>query len=255
MHGLMSAQVQEIVATVHSVPSSLRLTDEFGGRVTALSVDETSTANMDAVRGAGVVLIAVKPRYIVELLGQIATALAHDAIVVSVAAGVKLETYQRLLPQGTAIVRAMPNTPSIVGKGLAGIVVPEGVSAEQAVLARALFESVGSVVQISEDQIDALGAVSGSGPAYFYYFVEQLTEAAVQLGFDQATAALLVEAAFTGSAALLEAGDKSPEQLRKQVTSPGGTTMEAVAVFESAAWADTAKRAFDAAIAKSQLLG
>lgn len=255
IHGLLSAETEAIVATVHSVESARRLEQEFGGRVAALAIDENAEANLDAVRGAGVVLVAVKPRYVAELLAEIAPALAPGVVVVSVAAGVRLETYAEALPAGTAVVRAMPNTPSLVGKGLAGIVVPEGVSGAQAELARALFQSVGEVVDIREDEIDALAAVSGSGPAYFYLFVEKLTEAAMELGFDGATAVRLVSSTFVGSAALLEASGRSASELRAQVTSPGGTTMEAVAVFETGGWTDLATRAFDAAVEKAKLLG
>lgn len=254
MHGLMSATTDGIVATVQSTAHARRIETGFGGRVTALAIEEVPDANVEAVLGAGVVLVAVKPKYVPGLLAEIAPVLAEGALVVTVAAGVTLETYYRILPPTTAVVRAMPNTPSVVGKGLAGLVIPGDVAETQAALARALFESVGRVVEIPEEQIDALAAVSGSGPAYFYYFVEQLTEAAAALGFDEVTAAALVEATFVGSAALLEAGDRSPAQLRQQVTSPGGTTMEAVAVFETAGWAETARRAFDAAVLKAKVL-
>lgn len=255
IRGLVDASASSIVATVHTAESARALEADLGAGVTAIAVDENPSANVEAVRGAGVVLIAVKPRYVREVLAEIAPALADGVVVVSVAAGVMLDAYHQALPAGTAVVRVMPNTPSLVGKGIAGIVIPEGVTAEQASLARALFESVGEVVEIREDEIDALAAVSGSGPAYFYLFVEQLTAAAIQLGFDEATAARLVESTFSGSAALLDAGERTPAELRQQVTSPGGTTMEAVAVFEAADGIATAKAAFDAAIAKAEVLG
>lgn len=253
IHGLLSSPTAEIAATVNSAASAGALDAEFGGRVRVVAA-EAGDANASAVRGARIVVVAVKPRYVAEVVAEVAPHLDPSAIVVSVAAGVTIDAIRALLPTGTAVVRVMPNTPSLVGKGISGVVFSESVTPAQAELVRALFRTIGDVVDIPEAKIDALAAVSGSGPAYFYLFVEKLTEAAADLGFDADTARRLVDATFVGSAALLAASDRSPAELRAQVTSPGGTTMEAVAVFETGGLVELAARAYDAAIAKAKLL-
>jgi pyrroline-5-carboxylate reductase len=128
----------------------------------------------------------------------------------------------------------MPNTPSVVRRGVTGLAAGSRASADDTALVRALFETVGAVVQVPEEQIDALSTISGSGPAYVFFLIERLTEAARHLGFEETEARLMVEQTFLGAAELLAASDVGPEELRRRVTSPNGTTERAIAVMEQA---------------------
>ncbi len=222
--------------------------------VVAYANEADPDANRKAVRGAGVVILAVKPWAIQDLLREMADDLAPGAIVVSVAAGIATRSLEALTPAGVAVVRAMPNTPSLVGRGVTGLA--GGGSAGPAVVdtVRRVFETVGRVLVIDEDRMDALGAVSGSGPAYLFFFVEQLTDAARRLGFSDAEARLMAEGTVTGAAELLARSGEDPAELRRRVTSPNGTTERAIGVLQGADYAETFDRALAAAIARSEEL-
>ncbi|MGN6203494.1 pyrroline-5-carboxylate reductase [Humibacter sp.] len=240
-----------IVVTNRSARSAESLAENG---VTSLATEDHPGANRTAVTGAGIVLIAVKPPMVPDLLAEIADALEPDAIVVSVAAGVPVSRFEELLPASVAVVRSMPNTPAIVGKAVTGVSAGTRSSSEQVALVRELFETVGTVVEVPESQLDALSTISGSGPAYVFYLIEQLTAAAISKGFTPEQAAELVEGTFIGAAALLDASDATPEQLRIQVTSPKGTTERAVAVLQDADLESVFDRATDAALARAREL-
>lgn len=203
------------------------------GRATALSVERDPDANRVAVSGADVVVIAVKPYMIDDLLPTIADALEPGAVVITVAAGIRSERFRPVLPASVAVVRAMPNTPSAVGRGVVGLVTDPAVPADAMATARALLEPLGEVVDVSADQLDGIVAISGSGPAYVFLLVEKLTAAAVAQGFDAETAALLARQVFLGASELLAASGEDPAELRRRVTSPNGTTERAIAVFQA----------------------
>jgi len=220
--------------------------------VLSLATETDEDAMARALAGAKIVVLGVKPAGIPELLEEIAPMLEPDAVVVSIAAGVRLATMEALIPN--PVVRAMPNTPALVLQGVTGIAAGSRATASNLALAARVFETVGAVVVIPESQIDALSAISGSGPAYFYFFVEQLTETAVGLGFSESEARTLVEGTFMGSALLLAASGEDPAELRRRVTSPKGTTERAIAVFEEADLAALYRKAADAAIARAEEL-
>ena len=241
---------ESVTITTKSAESAKRLADELG--VNAISLEENSNANQDAVQGADVVLVAVKPAYVVEVLNQAAHKLNQDALVISVAAGITTASMEAALPSSVAVVRAMPNTPAIVGRAVTGVATGSRVTEDQLENALELFETVGRVVVLPESQIDALSTISGSGPAYVFYLIEQLTEAAQNMGFGEDIAAMLVEETFAGATELLSASNQSPAKLRKQVTSPNGTTMQAVAVMEKAELAKIFTKATEAAFARAK---
>jgi pyrroline-5-carboxylate reductase len=220
-----------------------------GGIVTSLATADDSRANLTAVAGARIVLIGVKPHMVPDLLVEIAPALEPDAIVVSVAAGVRIATMEALV--SGSVLRAMPNTPAIVGRGVTGIAAGSRSSAEDSALVRALFETVGVVLEVPETKIDAVSTISGSGPAYVFYLIEQLTETAVKLGFTPEEAALMVNTTFLGASELLLATGLPPAELRRQVTSPKGTTERAVAELAKADLTATFDRATAAALARA----
>ncbi|MFE7197143.1 pyrroline-5-carboxylate reductase [Microbacterium oxydans] len=222
--------------------------------VTSIALADRPQGNVEAAAGARIVLVGVKPAMVPDLLREIAPHLAADAIVVSVAAGVTLQTFADVLGSELRVIRSMPNTPSTVRKGVTGLAAGAAVPAEDIALVRRLFETVGAVVEVPESQIDALSTISGSGPAYVYLLIEELTKAAVGMGFTDADARLMVEQTFIGATALLDASGEAPAELRRRVTSPKGTTERAVAVLQEARLDRTFAEAADAALARAKEL-
>jgi pyrroline-5-carboxylate reductase len=175
--------------------------------------------------------------------------------ILSIAAGVSAAALQNAAGTHTSVVRAMPNTPSIVGHGVTGIAKGKSANDNQLALAKDLFETVGQVIVVDEEKINALSTISGSGPAYVFYFAEKLMTAAKKMGFSEKEANLMVRATFLGSATLLAASSDSPETLRAQVTSPNGTTMQATARFDEADLQKVFIEATEAALARAIELG
>jgi pyrroline-5-carboxylate reductase len=252
LRGLLKAGFDSanIAVSTRSLASASQLTSEL--RVTAFSTEENIHANSLAVAGADVVLVAVKPMYVASVLAEVAPSMRSDALVISVAAGITNATMQAAVPESVAVIRSMPNTPAIVGRAVTGLARGSRATDAQLTLAASLFETVGQVVVIPEEQIDALGTISGSGPAYVFYLIEQFTQTAKNMGFDEATAALLVTQTFLGSTELLVASGKTPQELRKQVTSPNGTTMQAIAKLEEGELVTLFTNATNAALARSK---
>ncbi|MBL3699128.1 pyrroline-5-carboxylate reductase [Leucobacter luti] len=253
--GLRAPEVQ-IVRPIAVTTKSAASAAKFAGAadVTAAATDDDAAANRRAVAGAGLVVLGVKPWLIVDTAREIADALAPGAIVVSVAAGVSTAAIEAVLPAGVAVVRAMPNTPSHIGLGVTGIAAGATADDAQLELVRRLFETVGSVLVVPEEQINAVGAVSGSGPAHVFLFVEEMIAAAERLGFDAAAARELVRQTVLGSIELMRTTGEDPAQLRRNVTSPNGTTERSVAVLQEGAWGELFDRAFAANIRRSEEL-
>jgi len=223
-----------------------------GPGVLSLAYETQDDATEQVLAGAKLVVLGVKPAGIPELLDEIAPMLDADAVVVSIAAGVTTARMEALVPN--AVVRTMPNTPSTVGRGVTGIAGGSRATASVIALVSRLFETVGTVLVLPESQIDALSAISGSGPAYVYFLVEQLAEAARRLGFSEDDALALAAGTFVGAGALLDASGEDPAQLRRRVTSPKGTTERAIAVLSDADLAGLFERAAHAAIARAREL-
>lgn len=222
--------------------------------VTSLAVEDESDANVRAAAKADIVLVGVKPAMVPDLLREISPHLRPGTIVVSLAAGVTIATFEEILGADVAVFRSMPNTPALVGKAVTGISAGSRASEADAVLVRRLFETVGTVIELPETQIDALSTISGSGPAYVFLLIEELTRAAVGKEFGEADARVMVEQTFAGATALLAATGEEPAELRRRVTSPKGTTERAVAVLQEARLDEVFARATDAALARAKEL-
>ena len=254
LSGLLKAgfNASNVAVSTKSAASASRLAEQLG--VTGHSAEANPDANSAAVANADLVLIAVKPAYITEVLREVSPSLRPDALVVSVAAGITTAAMEAAVPSSVAVVRSMPNTPAIVGRAVTGVARGSRVTDEQLRKAVSLFETVGKVVVLPENQIDELGTVSGSGPAYVFFLIEQFTAAAMELGFNAETAALLVSETFLGASELLAASAKTPSELRRQVTSPNGTTERAIAQLETGDLQGLFERATRAALARSKEL-
>ena len=206
-----------------------------------------------SLNSAHLVVWAVKPQAFAQAANEAGMHLTQ-ALHLSVAAGIRSDSIAQWLGS-ERIVRAMPNTPSVVGLGVTGISKGSNVSAKQLDLAIELFSSVGKVLVVDESKIDALSTISGSGPAYVFYFAEKLITAAKSLGFSEQEASLMVKETFLGSATLLATSSSSPEELRQQVTSPNGTTMQATGRFDAADLERVFIEATEAALARAKELG
>lgn len=222
--------------------------------VTTYATETKADANRLAVDGAQLVIVAVKPAMVRDLLAEIGDSLAPGTVVVSVAAGVTAATMESLLPDTISVVRAMPNTPAVVGKAVTGISAGSHTEEDDLALVRTLFETVGEVVEVPESQLDALSTISGSGPAYVFLLIEALTQAAVEKGFTPEQAAVLVNGTFLGASQLLVSSGEDPAELRRRVTSPNGTTERAIAVLADADLPALFARATDAALARAREL-
>lgn len=225
-----------ILSGLRSHGADVRVTTRSAASATAIdgavSTELDDEANRTAVEGARVVLLGVKPLMVGDLLREIAPALAADAIVVSLAVGVTSAAMEAIVP--VSVVRAMPNTPSLVGRGVTGLAAGSRTSAAELDIVTAIFETVGDVLVVPESQLDALSTISGSGPAYVFLLIEELTRTAIDLGFTEEQAALMVNGTFRGASELLASSASGPAELRRKVTSPKGTTERAIAVLEEA---------------------
>jgi len=241
-----------IRVTNRTAVKAAELADTEG--VTAYATEVDPDANLKAIDGAEIVIIAVKPHMVADLLAEIGTSLAPGTLVLSVAAGVTIDTFESLLPETVHVIRTMPNTPAVVGMAVTGISAGTRSSEADLALTSALFETVGDVLVVPESKLDALSTISGSGPAYVYYLIEQLTAAAISKGFTPDEAAVMVNGTFLGASAVLAVSDKSPNELRRQVTSPAGTTERAVWELEKGGLKELFDTATDAALARAKEL-
>lgn len=228
--GAAPASVRATVGSTASIEKLRAKLGEGGHEVTILAGEQDPEANRKAATGADVVLLGVKPYAILDLAREVGPALSPEAVVVSVAAGITLEALQAVLPEGQPAIRCMPNTPSRVGKGVLAISVGETVSEAQKEAAAAVLSAAGRVIEVEEEQMGAVTAVSGSGPAYAFLLAETMAAAGVKLGLDEQTATELAAATVAGAGYLLDA-DPNPAELRQAVTSPNGTTERALNAY------------------------
>ncbi|MXX45067.1 MAG: pyrroline-5-carboxylate reductase [Acidimicrobiia bacterium] len=208
----------------------------------------------EAVRDRAAVVVAVKPQDMETLMEQVAGAISPEQLVITLAAGVRIATLENVLGD-TPVVRVMPNTPSLLGKGIAGLAGGSHAGSRHMAMARMVMEAVGEVVELEEADLDAVTAVSGSGPAYVFALAEAMTEAAFKLGLAPDVAARLVNYTVLGSGEMLVRTGQSAAHLRKQVASPGGTTAAALAVMNDDGFLDLMVRAVEAAHRRSVELG
>lgn len=250
--GVAGSGSTSVIATNRSREKAAALVGIPGVR--SLALEDDPDANRAAAAEADVVLVGVKPAMVPDLLREIAPSLRDGAAVVSLAAGVTIATFETILPPGVAVLRSMPNTPAVVGRAVTGLAAGARADANAVSVVRTLFETVGVVVEVEEDRIDALSTISGSGPAYVFLLIEELTRAARDKGFPDDQARLLAEQTFIGASALLAASGEDPAELRRQVTSPKGTTERAIAVLQDARLDEVFGRATDAALARAREL-
>ncbi|MCA2980794.1 MAG: pyrroline-5-carboxylate reductase [Myxococcaceae bacterium] len=211
--------------------------------------------NVAAAREADVVVLAVKPQAMDKLLTQIAPVIDPSKLVISIAAGVPIEAIQRRLGEGRRVVRAMPNTPALVGLGATAVSGGEHATADDLELARQLFDAVGTTVILDEGLLDAVTGLSGSGPAYIFLIIEALSDAGVKVGLSRHVALKLAAQTVYGSARLLIETGAHPGTLKDQVTSPGGTAIAGLHTLEAGGLRTTLIDAVESATRRAQQLG
>jgi pyrroline-5-carboxylate reductase len=210
--------------------------------------------NVEAVRGAQGVVLAVKPAQVEALLQQIRDVLDPEALLVSIAAGVSCARIEAAFARPVRVVRVMPNTPALVQRGAAGVSAGAHARPEEVAAVLTLFRAVGVAEAVPEAQLDAVTALSGSGPAYVFYLAEAMLAAAGELGMDPALARTLAVETIEGAAVLLRQTGLPPEELRRRVTSKGGTTAAAIGVFDAAGVAQSLREGLHAACERSRAL-
>jgi pyrroline-5-carboxylate reductase len=214
-----------------------------------------TTAPDDAMKGADTLVLAVKPQDMKRALASLGSEV-RSALVISVAAGITLATLSRWLGGHRRIVRCMPNTPGLIGAGITGLYASPDVDEQERKKAESILRAVGEVVWLSEERlIDPVTAVSASGPAYVFWFIEQLAASAVKLGIPRDDALKLAKQTVLGAAMLASSSEDSPETLRRNVTSKGGTTEAALNVFEQEKLAERFIRAVEAASRRGEEMG
>lgn len=246
--GLLEGGVapSELIGTDLRAERQQQIADTYGVTVVA--------DNSEAVAGADTVVVVVKPYDIVAVLDGISPQLAPGALVVSLAAGVELSVLEAHLPAGTPVVRVMPNTPASVGEGMSALSGGTAATAEHLDRAAALLGAVGRVVVVPEKYLDAVTAVSGSGPAYVMYVAEAMIDAGVLLGLPRDIATTLATQTLYGSAKLLRDSGTHPTVLRENVTSPGGTTAAGLRALDDHGVKAAFLAAIEAASIRSQEL-
>ncbi len=210
----------------------------------------TYSDNAQAISQADIVVLAVKPQVLQSVLA--ALPLTRHQLLISIAAGIPVRTLEANAPPHQSVVRCMPNTPALVGAGISALYANESVSADHRTQVETLLQSVGKVIWVeAESELDAVTAVSGSGPAYFFYLMEAMVRAGMELGLSREAATLLTTETAFGSALLARESAQDPATLRTNVTSPGGTTERALAIMNEAGVADVIVRALHGAAGRS----
>lgn len=234
MAGLLGSgfPADRVLATVRSSDRAAWLAQRYGVATAATEGTEGTGANRAAAAQAGLVVLGVKPGLVRAVAEGIAPVLEPDAVVVSVAGAVPLASIEAVLRAGQPVVRAMPNTPARIGYGVTALAAGSHADAADLQRVRDLFATVGLALEVREDQIDAVGTVSGSGPAYVFYLAEAMAAAGERLGLPADLARTLAAHTVAGAGRLLDDPDADPAALRRAVSSPHGSTERAIAAFE-----------------------
>jgi pyrroline-5-carboxylate reductase len=235
--GVMGTTIVTALRTAGWASGSIAVAEKDTGRAASLreshGVIVTSTAT-EAVDGSDIIIVSVKPQDVGAVLDEIKPLVGPKNLILTVAAGLPAAFYESRLEPGVRVVRAMPNTPAVIARGATAIAKGANATDEDIQFVGTMLRATGLVVVVDEEQIDAVIAVSGSGPAYFFAVVEALTEAGVAQGLDRMLATQLAAQTFVGAAHLLETSGETPKTLRERVSSPGGTTLAALAAMSDA---------------------
>lgn len=239
------------------LPENVWISDLDKDRLENMSEEfgvNAARSNEEAASNADVIILAVKPQQLAEVSSGLRSVISEDKLVVSIAAGVTTEKVSLALGGHRRVVRVMPNSPALIGKAMSVVSPGAGAGRGDVSVALELFGAVGEVVELPEEYQNRVTAISGSGPAYFYYLVEALIESAEDMGLSREVAEELVLQTMAGSAAMLAETGRTPAELRSMVTSPGGTTQAAISEMEKAGFLATVDKALTAAVRRAEEL-
>jgi pyrroline-5-carboxylate reductase len=211
--------------------------------------------NREAVRGADLVLLSVKPQNMAEVLDGLADAVGPSALVISIAAGIATTFIEERLGKGARVIRVMPNMPALIGEGAAALAPGAFATETDLKLAKRIFDAIGITVEVKEALMDAVTGLSGSGPGYAFLIIEALTDAGVRMGLSRDVALRLAAQSLLGAARLCLKGEHHPAELRDMVASPGGTTLAGLKVLEDGKLRSVLMSAVEAATRRSAELG
>lgn len=250
--GNMAASIIGGLIAAGATAGNIRVSDplpESHARLRALGPIICDTDTGAVIRGADVVVLAVKPQIMQSALAPVADAIGElNPLIISIAAGIPLSALQRWLSPQVPIVRCMPNTPALIGRGATGLYASDAVADQQRNIARDIMAAAGDALWVeSEAQLDAVTAVSGSGPAYFFYMIEVMIRIGQELGLSETQARQLTLQTASGAAAMASRDGVDVATLRQQVTSPGGTTQAALESMQAAGYEELMRRALTAA--------
>lgn len=255
---MTEALVSGLLKTGQVAPAQIIATDIRPERLEYLARSfsiRVSSDNARAVSGAHMIVLSVEPQILDEVLRGLTPSLDPDVLIVSVAAGYPLSRLNRVLARTGRSVRAMPNTPSIVGRGATALALSPDLSPQDIARATALFESVGSVTVVEERLMDAVTGLSGSGPAYVFLIIEALADGGVKAGLPRPVAAALAAQTVLGAATMVLETGLHPAELKDRVASPGGTTIAGLHALEQGGLRAALMSAVEAAAARSTELG
>jgi pyrroline-5-carboxylate reductase len=251
------ALIEGLIAAKTVAAGNIIASDPRGDlqQLAAKSGFTAAASNLDAVRAADLVVLSTKPQIFPSMLPELAPALSHSPLVISIAAGVPLAAIEARLGEGVRVVRAMPNTPALVAVGATAIAAGARATEVDMQIAEAVFSAVGIVKRVEERFMNAVTALCGSGPAYVFLLAEAMTEAGIAAGLPADVAAALAAQTVTGAGKLLGASTEPAATLRRNVTSPGGTTQAAIEIFEAGGLRDLVTKAVLAATRRGEELG
>jgi pyrroline-5-carboxylate reductase len=255
---MAEALIRGLVRGAHLPAKSIVASAPRRDRLDELARDygvEVTTNNREVVERCGLVVLSVKPQILSKVLREIGDLVRPGTLVVSIAAGVDTETIEESLPDGVRVVRAMPNTPALVGAGATAIAAGKHASEADLATARAMFDAVGITVELEESHLDAVTGLSGSGPAYVFLILEALADAGVKVGLSRRNAQRLAAQTVMGSAKMLLETDEHPGRLKDMVTSPGGTAIAGLHTLEEGGLRTTLINAVETATKRARELG
>ena len=260
---MAEAIARGLLRTALYQPADIKATDPNADRQRVFSDQLGITCKEDcqkAAAGSDTVILAVKPFVMAEALQQIAPQLRTQSLIISIAAGISSTFIEQAISSGGGtpqprVVRVMPNTPMLVGKGMSALARGSYATEHDLIAAERIFSSGGNTVRVTEPLMDAVTAVSGSGPAYIFYLTESLTQAGVAAGLTELQAGQLARQTVIGSAALLEQSKDAPGELRRKVTTPNGTTQAAIETLQAGDFAGLMTKAVAAAARRSKEMG
>lgn len=267
---MAEAMIGALIRKGLSAPENIVASDINADRLAAVTKMYAVTgakSNVDAMKQCNIIIFAVKPQNIKGVLAETVDAqifgdLTEKRLIISIAAGIRIKQFEDIFYQNRAemekpqipIIRVMPNTPALVGAGMSGICANAYADESDIETARLLLSAMGRVMVFEEDKMDAVTAISGSGPAYGFYLLESMIAAGVKLGLTEEDASELARTTLSGALQLIEEKKSSPEELRRKVTSPGGTTEAAISVLDEHNAKHTIISAIVAAAEKSRRL-